>query len=146
MPFTYWNVGRISTRNQDLHCKTIPVSKLILSNCLNCLDIPHTYSPKTLQNLSEQLSEEQPLTSASHRRCCSTFCFIRVLQISNSKVFLIGFYYPSIQSIIWLYRYDFKRIFFCSDKKQTSKKVPHQKLGLATELNCTVLSSLKSWY
>ena len=38
---------------------------LVLSNCLNCLDIPNAYSPKTLQNFSEELLEKQLLASAS---------------------------------------------------------------------------------
>ena len=70
----------------------ITLTKRVLSNCLNCLDIRYTYSPKTLRSFSEQLLEKQLLKPASLRRCCSTFCVNRVLQISNPKVFLIGFY------------------------------------------------------
>ena len=50
---------------KTLQYKTIPLTKLVLSNCLNCLDIPNAYSPKALQNFSEVLLEKQLLASAS---------------------------------------------------------------------------------
>ena len=119
---------------KTLQYKTIPVTKLILSNYLNCLDIPHTYSLKTLRNYSDQLLqllEEQLLTPAFRKCCCSTFCVNRVLKISNPKVFLIGFislqYKASFDYTDLILKQDFSTLKKQQQQQQQQKQTNKQK-------------------
>ena len=57
---------------------------------------------------------------ASHS--CSKFYVNSVLVISYPKLFLIGFYFPSIQGLILLYQFDYKEGLFCSEKKNKKQK------------------------
>ena len=119
---------------KTLQYKTIPVTKHILSNCLNCSDF---------------------LTRILLRPCKTSYSSYwtnsswHVLPIDNAVTHCVSTecsWFPtqhfSIQSLVWLYRFNSKG----SKNKQTNKKFHIKKFRLATGLSWTILSSLKSWY